>query len=186
MNQCDNTQTPLLSYDDVLQQLVSHVSPVNKITSKPLMQALGSVLAEPQTATIAVPPADNSSMDGYALNMDDIDKAVIPVSQRIAAGEVGARLEPGTAARIFTGAVVPEGANTVIMQEQVIAVDGGIRLQAKPEKGQNIRPAGNDIRAGDTILKKGMRLRAQDIGLASSVGLEYLPVEAESGPIGSD
>ena len=176
MNQCDTPQIPLLSYDEALRQLVSHVSPLNKITSKPLMQALGYVLAESQTATISVPPADNSAMDGYALNMNDIDKAVIPVSQRIAAGEPGGRLEPGTAARIFTGAPVPQGANAVIMQEQVIANDDGIRLQAKPETGQNIRPAGNDIKAGDTILRQGMRLRAQDIGLAASIGLQDLPV----------
>lgn len=176
MNQCDTPEIPLLSYDEALRQLVSHVAPLNKVTSKPLMQALGEVLAESQQATISVPPADNSAMDGYALNMDDIDKAVIPVSQRIAAGTPGTRLEPGTAARIFTGAQIPQGANTVIMQEQVTVNDGGIQLQARPSTGQNIRPAGNDIKPGDTILQKGMRLRAQDIGLAASVGLQNLPV----------
>lgn len=176
MNHCDSPQIPLLPYDDALEQLVSHISPLNKVTSKPLMQALGEVLAESQIAAIAVPPADNSSMDGYALNMVDIARAVIPVSQRIAAGEAGVRLEPGTAARIFTGAPIPQGADAVIMQEQVIADDAGIRLQAKPEKGQNIRPAGNDIEIGDTILTRGIRLRAQDIGLAASVGLQNLAV----------
>lgn len=176
MSQCDTPQIPLLPYDDALRELIGHISPLNKVISKPLMLALGEVLAETQQAAISVPPADNSAMDGYALNVNDIDKAVIPVSQRIAAGESGDRLEPGTAARIFTGAPVPEGADTVIMQEQVIADAEGIRLQTKPDKGQNIRPAGNDINSGDTILTRGMRLRAQDIGLAASVGLQVLPV----------
>lgn len=176
MNQCDTSQIPLLSYDDALSQLVSHVSPLNRVTTRPLMQCLGYVLAESQKAAISVPPADNSAMDGYALNTDDSDKAVIPVSKRIAAGEAAGELMPGTAARIFTGAPIPRGANAVIMQEQVIADGDGIRLQTKPEAGQNIRPAGNDIKPGDTILTKGMRLRAQDIGLAASIGLQRLPV----------
>ena len=176
MNQCDLPQIPLLPYDDALQRLVSHVSPLNKISHKPLMQALGEVLAETQQATISVPSADNSAMDGYALNMADSTQPLIPVSQRIAAGETGVRLEPGNAARIFTGAPIPPGADTVVMQEQVIVEDDSIRLQVQPVKQQNIRPAGNDIKAGDTILSKGMRLRAQDIGLAASVGLQSLAV----------
>ena len=179
MNQCDVPQIPLLSYDDALQQLVSHVSALNKISSKPLMQALGEVLAETQQATISVPSADNSAMDGYALNTADLsntDGSLIPVSQRIAAGESGVKLKPGTAARIFTGAPVPEGANAVIMQEEVVVEGDNIRLLASLETGQNIRPAGNDIRSGDMILHKGVRLRPQDIGLAASVGLQTLPV----------
>ncbi|MCP4431145.1 MAG: molybdopterin molybdotransferase MoeA [Gammaproteobacteria bacterium] len=176
MSQCDVPQVPLLPYDDALRQLVSHVSALDKISSKPLMQALGEVLAESQQATISVPPADNSAMDGYALNMNDIKQPVIAVSQRIAAGESGVNLEPGTAARIFTGAPIPEGADTVVMQEQVTVEGDSIRLQTQPVKGQNIRPMGNDIKTGDIILTRGMRLRGQDIGLAASVGLENLAV----------
>ncbi len=179
MNQCDLPQIPLLPYDEALQQLVSHVSSIGNTSSAPLMQALGEVLAESQLAGISVPPADNSAMDGYALNTRDLtklDEAVLPVSQRIAAGESGGRLLSGTAARIFTGAPIPEGANAVIMQEQVAVEDDKIRLLSIPEIGQNIRAAGNDILAGDIILQKGVRLRAQDIGLAASVGLQTLPV----------
>ncbi len=179
MNQCDVPQIPLLPYDEALQQLISHVSAIGNTSNTPLMQALGRVLAETQQAGISVPPADNSAMDGYALNTHDLanlDETILPVSQRIAAGDVGVGLEPGTAARIFTGAPIPDGANAVIMQEQVTVEDHNIRLQSIPTDGQNIRPAGNDIQAGDIILHKGMRLRAQDIGLAASIGLQTLPV----------
>ncbi len=172
-------QIPLLPYDEALDQLIQHISALNRKSDKPLMQALGEVLAEPQQARISVPPADNSAMDGYALNTLDLENLidpVLPVSQRIAAGESGVRLKEGTAARIFTGAPIPDGANAVIMQEQVILEGEGIRLQSNPEVGQNIRPTGNDIRSGDRILQKGCRLRAQDIGLAASIGLETLPV----------
>lgn len=179
MNQCDVPEIPLLPYDEALQQLISQVSALATISSRPLMQALGEVLAETQQAGISVPSADNSAMDGYALNTADLvnlNSVSLPVSQRIAAGEAGNKLEPGTTARIFTGAPIPEGANAVIMQEQVVVEGDGIRLQAAVEPGQNIRPAGNDIRRGDIILRQGMRLRAQDIGLAASVGLQTLPV----------
>ena len=182
MNHCDIPQIPLLPYDDALQQLIGHVTSSATITSKPLMQSLGEVLAETQQATISVPPLDNSAMDGYALRVADIGDTVLPVSQRIAAGESGSPLQPGTAARIFTGAPIPAGADAVIMQEQVEVEADGIRLQAPVETGQNIRPAGNDIKSGDTILTRGMRLRAQDIGLAASVGLQTLPVFEELAP----
>ncbi len=179
MTQCDLPQVPLLPYDEALQQLISAVSVIGNISSMPLMQALGEVMAESRQAAISVPPADNSAMDGYALNTQDLaklDEAVLSVSQRIAAGDPGLSLEPGTAARIFTGAPIPAGANAVIMQEQVKVEGKNIRLLNTPEVGQNIRRAGNDIQAGDTILHKGIRLRAQDIGLAASVGLQTLPV----------
>jgi len=179
MNQCDPVDIPLLPYDDALAALIAHVQPLGEIVQLPLMQVLDEILAEPQDAGINVPSADNSAMDGYALNTANLQEdsdVVLPVSQRIAAGETGDRLQPGTAARIFTGAPIPEGANAVIMQEQVTLENESIRLHNLPAAGNNIRPAGNDIKTGDRILKKGCRLRAQDIGLAASVGLQTLPV----------
>ena len=179
MNQCDPLEIPLLPYDDALAALISQVQPLGEVVRLPLMQALGEVLAESQSAGINVPSADNSAMDGYALNTDDLavdNDILLPVSQRIAAGESGARLQPKSAARIFTGAPIPEGANAVIMQEQVSLENSSIRLHSIPAAGNNIRPAGNDIKIGDVILHKGCRLRAQDIGLAASVGLQTLPV----------
>jgi molybdopterin molybdotransferase len=122
-----------------------------------------------------------SSMDGYAINTADLADAAVtelPLTQRIAAGDAEARLEAGSAARIFTGAPIPAGADAVIMQEQVQMSAQAIRFEARPSSGQNIRPRGNDIRRGTTILRQGCRLRPQDIGLAASVGLQSLPVFA--------
>jgi molybdopterin molybdotransferase len=118
-------------------------------------------------------------MDGYAIRTADLAEAgasSLPVSQRIPAGSAAVALTPGTAARIFTGAPVPEGADAVIMQEQVEADGDRIGFEVRPARGHNIRPAGNDIRRGTRILERGCRLRAQDIGLAASVGLQALPV----------
>ena len=179
MNLCDPPKDRLISYDEALQQLIAKISPKQKITSKPLLESFGKVLAESQRSTIDVPQSDNSAMDGYALNTEDLaatGETELPVLQRVAAGQVAEPLLPGTAARIFTGAPIPAGADLVIMQEQVQLIGDTIHFDIKPESGSNIRPAGNDIRSGDTILQKGCRLRPQDIGLAASVGLESLPV----------
>ena len=179
MNQCDQPQDRLIPYDEALQALVAQASPTKKVVRKPLLESFGEVLAESQRSKIDVPPADNSAMDGYALNTSDLassGQTEIMVSQRIAAGEAAKPLQPGSAARIFTGAPIPDGANVVIMQEQVTIVGDMIHFDVKPESGMNIRLAANDISSGDTILHKGCRLRAQDIGLAASVGLETLPV----------
>ena len=120
-----------------------------------------------------------SSMDGYAIHCSDLattGKTRLQVSQRIAAGDAAGQLSPRSAARIFTGAPVPEGADAVIMQEQVEVNGDTIEFETRPDAGTNIRPLGNDIRSGDSILNQGCRLRAQDIGLAASVGLLSLPV----------
>ena len=179
MNLCDPPKDRLISYDEALQQLIAKISPRQKITSKPLLESFGEVLAESQRSTIDVPQSDNSAMDGYALSTSDLaatGETELPVSQRVAAGQAAGPLQPGTAARIFTGAPIPAGADVVIMQEQVQLIGDTIHFDIKPEIGSNIRPAGNDIRSGDTILQKGCRLRPQDVGLAASVGLEFLPV----------
>ncbi len=179
MNQCDTT--PLLAYDDALDQLTGSVGPVARTIDVELLDALGAVLAETIEAGIDVPGCAMSSMDGYAVSTADLAASgatTLPVSQRIPAGAEGEELAPGSAARIFTGAPIPDGADAVIIQEDVEAVDDGIRFEVRPEPGANIRPAGNDIRRGTTILEAGMRLRAQDIGLAASVGLRRLQVFA--------
>ena len=177
MNRCDTS--PLLAYHEALEQLTSSVAAIGKVVDKPLLQAQGAVLAESIESEIDVPGCAMSSMDGYAINTADLaaDGATsLPLSQRIAAGTAGETLASGTAARIFTGAPIPDGADAVIMQEQVDADDHGIRFDSRPTSGNNIRPAGNDIQRGNIILRKGCRLRAQDIGLAASVGLQTLPV----------
>ncbi|MBT8433853.1 MAG: molybdopterin molybdotransferase MoeA [Gammaproteobacteria bacterium] len=177
MNRCDTS--PLLAYHEALEQLTSSVAAHGKVIDKPLLQAQAAVLAESIESEIDVPGCAMSSMDGYAINTADLaadGETSLPLSQRIAAGAAGETLASGTAARIFTGAPIPDGADAVIMQEQVSADDDGIRFDSRPTSGNNIRPAGNDIQRGNLILRKGCRLRAQDIGLAASVGLQTLPV----------
>ena len=179
MNRCDTS--PLLAYQEALEQLTQSVTACGRMVDKPLLQARGAVLAESIESHIDVPGCAMSSMDGYAINTADLAEhgpTTLPLSQRIAAGGVAETLVPGTAARIFTGAPVPPGADAVIMQEQVQQHAQSISFESRPPSGNNVRPAGNDIRRGTTILNKGCRLRAQDIGLAASIGLQTLPVFA--------
>ncbi len=177
MNTCDTTA--LLAYDDALTQLTSGIDPIGKICDLDLRSALGAVLAETIESRIDVPGCAMSSMDGYAISTADLSvegTTTLPLSQRITAGTAATELTPGSAARIFTGAPVPTGADAVIMQEQVIAAEDSISFECRPDSGSNIRPLGNDIKSGTRILTRGCRLRAQDIGLAASVGLQTLPV----------
>ena len=140
--------------------------------------ALGRVLAHGVSSAIDVPPADNTSMDGYALRCADVPAAgaVLPVSQRIPAGVVGAALLPGSAARVFTGAQLPAGTDAVVMQEQCEVVDDGVKLNTVPQPGQWIRRRGEDVRTGDVVLPAGSRLTPQALGLAASVGAAQLSV----------
>ena len=168
----------LLSVDEALAQLLAGASAVPDIEQIPALEATGRVLAHPQVSALDVPPMDNSAMDGYALRLADVRApgTRLRVTQRIAAGSVGLPLEPGTAARIFTGAPVPRGADAVVMQEQC-ALDGEqVVVKKTPQPGEWIRRTGSDIRAGDRILQAGIRLRPQDTGLAASVGIKTLPV----------
>ena len=138
--------------------------------------ALGRVLAEDVRSLIDVPPADNTAMDGYALRCADVPAigTVLPVSQRIPAGATWQPLQPSTAARIFTGAQVPTGADAVVMQEQCEAVDGGVRVNTIPVPGQWVRRRAEDVAAGATVLARGTRLTPQALGLAASVGAAVL------------
>jgi len=152
--------------------------PTSEAESVATFDALGRVLASDVRSALDVPPADNTSMDGYALRCADVPAAgtVLPVSQRIPAGAVGAALAPGTAARIFTGAQVPAGADAIVMQEQCAVVDGGVRVDTVPAPGQWIRRRGEDVRRGQVVLAAGTRLTPQALGLAASVGAASLPV----------
>ena len=141
--------------------------------------ANGRVLGEAQASTIDVPSNDNTQMDGYAVRSGDCagGQAALTVSDRIPAGHVGHYLAPGCAARIFTGAMIPDGADAVVMQEQcVLNDDGTVTIRHAPQAGEWIRRAGEDIQAGAVILAAGTRLRSQELGLAASVGLAMLPV----------
>jgi molybdopterin molybdotransferase len=147
---------------------------VREIEELPAMRASGRVLARDQASTMDVPPMDNSAMDGYAVRISDGNK--LRVAQRIAAGSVGKALEPGTAARIFTGAPIPPGADAVVMQEHCSVENDFVLLKKIPKKGEWLRLVGSDVRKGGTILKAGKKLLPQDVGLAASVGIGTLPV----------
>ncbi|MHB1143833.1 MAG: molybdopterin molybdotransferase MoeA [Thiobacillus sp.] len=168
----------MLSADQLLDALLERARGATASKAVPVADALGRVLAAPQTSAITVPPADNSAMDGYAVRVADVAVAGVrlPVSQRILAGTVGTPLQPGTAARIFTGAPVPPGADAVLMQEYCGTEGDEVILHALPRAGENIRRAGEDIQAGAQILAAGTRLGAAEMGLVASVGLAELPV----------
>ena len=168
----------MLTFEQAFERLLAAARPVAETRSLPLTAAAGRVLAAAQLAGVASPPLDNSAMDGYAVRLADIAAAgtCLPVSQRIAAGQVGSALQPGTAARIFTGAPLPDGADAVVMQERCAARGEAVEINHVPRPGENIRRAGEDIAAGAEILQAGIRLRPQDIALAASAGLPELPV----------
>jgi len=168
----------MLSFEQALEKLLAAAQPVEEVRSLPLTAAAGRILALAQQSTVAVPPLDNSAMDGYAVRVADVAVAgvCLPVSQRIPAGTVGTTLQPGTAARIFTGAPVPAGADAVIMQELCEHGENGVVINHVPRPEENIRRAGEDIGVGADILKPGIKLRPQDIALAASAGLPELPV----------
>jgi molybdopterin molybdotransferase len=169
---------PMLSAQQALDFLLSAVRPIAETHIVPTLDANGRILAAAQSSDLNVPPMDNTQMDGYAVRAADCagGNARLKISQRIPAGYVGEPLQPGTAARIFTGAMIPEGADAVVMQEMCEADGEFVTVKHAPKSGEWIRRTGEDIRAGSVILPAGTRLRAQELGLAASVGLANLPV----------
>ncbi len=170
---------PMLAVQEALDFLLKAARPVGETEVVPTLAANGRVLAVAQVSTINVPSADNTQMDGYAVRAADCASgdATLTVTQRIPAGQVGQFLAPGNAARIFTGAMIPEGADAVVMQEQCdSAMPGVVTVRHAPKAGEWIRRTGEDIVAGAVILAAGTRLRSQELGLAASVGLAQLPV----------
>ncbi len=172
---------PMLDVSAALQVLLAAQRPLLKddaIELLPTLAANGRMLAAAQTSQLNVPPADDTQMDGYAVRAADCvsGAARLPVAQRIPAGHVGAPLQPCTAARIFTGAMIPAGADAVVMQEMCELDGDAVLIKHAPASGEWVRRAGEDIRSGSVILAAGTRLRPQHLGLAASVGLEKLPV----------
>jgi molybdopterin molybdotransferase len=181
--QLPDSRPPMLTLEEALAKLLGTVQsfPLTEAQTVSTFDALGRVLAADVHSLIDVPPADNTSMDGYAMRAADVSAAgtVLPVSQRIPAGVVGQPLQAGTAARIFTGAQVPAGADAVVMQEQCEAVDGAVpvvRVNAVPAAGQWVRRRAEDVATGAVVLKLGTRLTPQALGMAASVGAATLQV----------
>lgn len=175
------TKPPMLTAQQALDHLLSNAVTVNESEKVNTQAALGRVLAEDVKSLVDVPPLDNTSMDGYAVRCADIATPgqILKIAQRIPAGSIGKQLEPGTAARIFTGAPVPPGADAVVMQEDC-TVEGGsdqVTINVAPSSGQWIRRSGEDLTTGKTCLTAGTFLRPQELGVAASAGLTHLNVK---------
>ena len=177
-------QLPLRPLDDALAELLGHAQALTGHEMVSTFDADGRVLAQELVSGLQVPPQDNSSMDGYAVRFADLlgPNPVLPVSQRIAAGASGTPLSQGSAARIFTGAPVPEGADAIVMQEdcELRPAEGdglpAIRLLKLPVRGQWIRRAGEDVKQGAVVMAHGARLTPASLGLAASIGLDRVQV----------
>ncbi|NJM44545.1 MAG: molybdopterin molybdotransferase MoeA [Brachymonas sp.] len=171
----------LISLDEALDDLLTKVLPLGESETVSTFEADGRVLAQDVISALDVPGFDNSQMDGYALRSSEVREAgtVLQVTQRIPAGHFGKPLESLSAARIFTGAPMPAGADCVVMQEDcelVNACEGGVRINTVPKAGQWVRQRGEDVKAGHQALSKGERLSPASLGLAASLGFDQLQV----------
>jgi molybdopterin molybdotransferase len=173
-------RAPLRSLDEALAELLAQAQALPGIEVVSTFEADGRVLAENLVSELHVPPQDNSSMDGYALRCADASLvgAMLRVTQRIPAGHHGQPLGPGEAARIFTGAPVPPGADAIVMQEDCEAFEDGARVRVNhvPRPGQWIRRAGEDVTRGAVVLARGQRLSPAALGLAAGIGRARLSV----------
>lgn len=178
LNDCFLHDSERLRHDDAVALITSRLACVTGVEAVPLHAATGRWLAAPITAPRNVPLHRNAAVDGYAFAAP-APKAPLPVSARIAAGDTAPdRLAPGTAARIFTGAPLPEGADSVAMQEDCATGDGDVTLPQGLKPGANVRQAGEDVTEGAKVLSAGARLRPQDIAALASFGLGTVPVHA--------
>ena len=176
------TKPPMLTAQQALDHLLSHAQPVSESEVVVMQAALGRVLAESVNSLVDVPPLDNTSMDGYAVRCADTSTPgqTLKIAQRIPAGSVGTELQVGTAARIFTGAPVPPGADAVVMQEDCVTLEDSsdsVQVNVTPQAGQWIRRQGEDLSAGKLALSAGTFLRPQELGVAASAGLTHLNVK---------
>lgn len=173
-------RTPLIPLDDALATLLAYAVPLAATEWVSTFDADGRVLAQDAVSPLQVPSFDNSAMDGYAMCCADVVAAAnqaLPVSQRIAAGATPEPLQPGTVARIFTGAPLPLGADAVVMQEEcAVQPDGTVRVLRPPRSGQCVRRAGEDVAKNAVVLSKGERLTPASIALAASIGMDAVCV----------
>ena len=171
---------PMMSVDEAVAVITARVAAVQDTETVLLTEADGRVLAESITAPMPLPPFTNSAVDGYAVRSSDlalVSRQAFPIKGRIAAGESPTSpVEAGQAMRIFTGAPMPEGADTVFMQEDVRVEAEEVRLPVGLRAGANVRPAGEDVRQGSEALPAGRRLRPQDVALIAALGLTRVTV----------
>ena len=172
---------PMMSVDEAVGIIAARVTPVRQVETVALRQADGRILASGISAPLPLPPFTNSAVDGYAVRSRDLPhqaEAVFAVTGRVQAGSAASEaLQPGQAVRVFTGAPMPDGADTVFMQEDVrLDGEGRVVLPTGLKPGANVRPAGEDIPVGSFALQAGQRLRPQDVALAAAFGLTEVEV----------
>lgn len=170
---------PVLDFATARERLLGFAQPIREWETLPLFDALGRVLAASVSAPCDIPPNPNSALDGYAIATRDLAGAGetrLRVTQRIVAGAVGEPLCAGEAARIFTGAALPPGADAIVAQESARREGDEVYFSYRPRPWADVRLTGSDLAAGEMILEQGRRLRPQDIALAASAGVAELPV----------
>lgn len=167
----------MLDFDHAQTLLANAAGPLQRREDIALTEAAGRVLATDLQATVDIPPADNSAMDGYALRVADWQAgARLPIQQRCYAGDVPEPLKPGHAIRLFTGSLIPDGADTVVMQEDTVEAGNHVEISREPAPGQHIRRRGEDTMAGAPLLAAGAMLQAAHVALLASQGLATVPV----------
>jgi molybdopterin molybdotransferase len=167
----------MLDFDDAQTRLANGAPLPTATTDVPLREAMGLVLAQDLTATLDLPPADNSAMDGYALRHADYrEGARLPIDQVVYAGHTPQALLPGHASRLFTGSIMPDGADTVVMQEDTREADGHVEITRAPRQGQHVRRRGEDTATGTPLLAAGTRIGPAQIALLASQGIARVTV----------
>ncbi|GAB6035033.1 molybdopterin molybdotransferase MoeA [Galenea microaerophila] len=162
------------TFDEALAYLLEQASPIGETETLPLTQLHGRILAEDIISPVNVPPMPVATMDGYAVSAESVaQNSTLPITQRIAAGDQPEALQAGTAARIFTGAAIPQGADAVVMQEETTfdETHHQVTINAPVQAGQNIRATGASIQKGAKVLTVGQKLRPQEVGLMASMGI---------------
>ena len=167
----------MLDFDQAQTLLANAAAPLARREHVGLDEAPGRVLAADLDATVDIPPADNSAMDGYALRLADWQPGTrLPIQQRCYAGDTPQPLKPGHAIRLFTGSLIPDGADVVVMQEDTHEADDQVEITREPRPGQHIRQRGEDTLAGSPLLAAGTQLQAAHVALLASQGLASVPV----------
>ncbi len=176
----DDYDPDSITPEEALENIFKTITPVNVIESVSVREALGKTLAEDINSKINVPTEKNSAMDGYAIKGRDIPdegmQSLTVIGTCLAGGPFKDHVKSGECVRIMTGAVIPDGTDTVVMQELVIAAAQTISINNDTKPGENVRDAGEDISIGDLVLSKGMKLSPADIGLLASLGIAEVPV----------
>ena len=178
---CDSPNThgsPLLPISEAIDKMLLHVNKVDDKQTLQLMHALGKILAADVVSNIDVPPADNSAMDGYAMDHKDLEKQnhLTLIGSALAGQPYDQKLLAGQCVRIMTGAIIPLGANAVVMQENTVADGHRIEFKQIPDKGNSVRRAGEDIQRGQIVVAKGTQLKAAHLALIASVGVAQVTV----------